>query len=154
MEKGNRGFLGKQFPFLIGTVRTHWKQRRRGKHEVSIPHRYGKNYYTTNFRSCKLTFPFLIGTVRTFCICCFLVSVYYVSIPHRYGKNQILKILMNCLMQVSIPHRYGKNFVDRFFSIRRNAVSIPHRYGKNLFPVRFRAYLTKFPFLIGTVRTH
>jgi len=79
------------FPFLIGTVRTKFKQSYAGKGEgVSIPHRYGKNTQKSllSYVGGK-TFPFLIGTVRTMEHHKYHKYSYRVSIPHRYGKNSI-----------------------------------------------------------------
>jgi len=55
-----------------------------------------------------------------------------VSIPHRYGKNEKVAPVIGVAKRVSIPHRYGKNCY----------LYLHHRKG------------VKFPFLIGTVRTH
>jgi len=54
------------FPFLIGTVRTMALQAEDfQKGQVSIPHRYGKNFQVFGLSRVVLQFPFLIGTVRT-----------------------------------------------------------------------------------------
>jgi len=77
------------FPFLIGTVRTWCKSRNvRNSVEVSIPHRYGKNFDSRLEADFYLRlFPFLIGTVRTQLWQRYLDLYLVVSIPHRYGKN-------------------------------------------------------------------
>jgi len=55
--------------------------------EVSIPHRYGKNFLAQHNSK----------------------KAMYVSIPHRYGKNAIDEEIRPVYEKVSIPHRYGKN---------------------------------------------
>jgi len=79
----------KEFPFLIGTVRTIAK--------MIVD-------YLAN-----MLFPFLIGTVRTDSNGDGLADGWGVSIPHRYGKNRPPIVRYFIYICVSIPHRYGKN---------------------------------------------
>jgi len=142
------------FPFLIGTVRTKIRRgRSKTVRQVSIPHRYGKNFYPFVSVYGVHLFPFLIGTVRTRTAWMRCDTMPLVSIPHRYGKNRLYTFYFISFSVVSIPHRYGKNRLYTFYFISFSVVSIPHRYGKNTIVFTTVLLHTEFPFLIGTVRT-
>ena len=79
---------GPRFQFLIGTLKTIPGQLLpRRVIEVSIPHRYAKNFYFSDAKYAEI----------------------HVSIPHRYAKNWAFCPANSPYCGVSIPHRYAKN---------------------------------------------
>ena len=133
-NRGNsykRLFSGKQFQFLIGTIKT---QCAYGfplpQTVVSIPYRYDKNTLNEASTVIFYEFQFLIGTIKT-----------------------QEKRMDHARIRVSIPYRYDKNSIPPYPEAFFIYVSIPYRYDKNRYRQFARGRRSMFQFLIGTIKT-